>query len=191
MRLILASASPRRRALLASLGIPFGVVASGHEERPWPREKPASYALRNAMEKARAVACQYPDATVLAADTIVVLDDQILEKPVDEGHAVSMLKRLSGREHEVITGVCARHPHGDSFCECAEAVRTRVRFRRLSDEEVSAYVATGEPMDKAGAYAIQGGAAGFVDRIDGPFDNVVGLPLDAVRRVLFHGRKGA
>ncbi len=183
-KLILASASPRRRELLAQLRIPFDVVVSGLDEMPWPREKPASYALRNASEKARAVAARHPDACVIAADTIVVLDDQILEKPADASHAVEMLKRLSGREHVVITGLCVRRPWNSGFREEADAVKTRVWFRALTDVEIESYAATSEPMDKAGAYAIQGGAASFVERIDGPYDNVVGLPVDAVRRLL-------
>lgn len=185
--LILASASPRRRELLAQLGRPFSVVAPGVEEAPWPRERPASYALRNAAEKARAVAERYPHAMVLAADTIVVLGDRILEKPSDAAHAAAMLRALSGRAHDVITGVCLWQPEGGGFRERAVAVRTAVRFRALGEAEIDAYVASGEPMDKAGAYAIQGGAAGFVEAYDGPYDNVVGLPLDAVRRWLDQG----
>lgn len=184
MQLILASASPRRRELLGSLGRPFTVVVSGLEEQPWPREKPASYALRNAAEKARAVAERHPASVILAADTIVVLDDHILEKPADAAHAAEMLHRLSGRAHEVITGVCVWRPVDGGFREAADAVRTRVTFRALDDAEIAAYVATGEPMDKAGAYAIQGGAAGFVASYDGPHDNVVGLPVTTVRRLL-------
>lgn len=164
--------------------MPFTVVVSGLEELPWPREKPASYALRNAAEKARAVAALQPDAVVLAADTIVVLGDEILEKPQDAAHAAEMLRRLSGREHVVMTGVCVWRPVPGGFREAADTVLTRVVFRSLSEPEIAAYVASGEPMDKAGAYAIQGGAAGFVERIDGPHDNVVGLPLDAVKRLL-------
>lgn len=184
VHLILASASPRRRELLAAAGFAFDVVVSDIDERPWPREKPASYALRNASEKARAVAARHPHATVLAADTIVVLDEHILEKPADAAHAAAMLRRLSGRVHEVMTGVCVWHPSSGGFQESAEVVRTLVWFRALSDIDIADYIATGEPMDKAGAYAIQGGAARFVERIDGPYDNVVGLPLEAVRRLI-------
>ncbi|MBW7908889.1 MAG: septum formation inhibitor Maf [Kiritimatiellae bacterium] len=182
--LILASASPRRREILSQLGRPFEIVVSGMEERPWPREMPASYVLRNASGKARAVAAMHPAATILAADTIVVLEDEILEKPSDAADAAAMLRRLSGREHEVTTGVCARCPVDGGFREAADATRTRVRFRALSDHEIADYVATGEPMDKAGAYAIQGGASKFVVDVDGPFDNVVGLPLATVKRLL-------
>lgn len=184
MHLILASASPRRRELLQTLGRPFSVVISEIDERPWPREKPASYALRNAAEKARAVAARHPDAVVLAADTIVVVDERILEKPRDAAHAAEMLRLLSGRDHEVMTGVCVWAPDSEGFRERAEVARTRVWFRPLSESDITTYIASGEPMDKAGAYAIQGGAACFVERIDGPYDNVVGLPLDIVRRLL-------
>ncbi len=183
-RLILASASPRRRELLSQLARDFTVVVSGLEERPWPREMPASYVLRNAMGKARAVAALHPTATIIAADTIVVLGGAILEKPSDAAHAAAMLRQLSGRTHAVITGVCVWQAAGDGYREAADATHTRVRFRELSDAEIAAYVATGEPMDKAGAYAIQGGAAPFVAETEGPYDNVVGLPMETVRRLL-------
>ena len=183
--LILASASPRRRELLARLGLPFSVEVAGIDERPWPGEKPASYALRNAAEKAREVWLRRGGrARVLAADTIVVQDDQILEKPADAEHAAAMLRRLSGRAHEVITGVCLVRAEGADLRERGDAVRTAVRFRVVREEEIALYVATGEPMDKAGAYAIQGGAAGFVDGYVGSYSNVVGLPLQTVERWL-------
>lgn len=177
--LILASASPRRRSLLEEQGIPFEVHVSGIEERPWPGEPPASYALRNASDKARAVRAARGDserARILSADTIVVLDDRILEKPVDAADAARMLESLSGRLHEVITGLVLLEPDG----ERGRAVRTRVRFRTLSAGEIERYVASGEPMDKAGAYAIQGGAADFVAAIEGSYTNVVGLPVEQV-----------
>lgn len=183
-RLILASASPRRRELLSRLDQAFDVVVPGVEEKPWPNEQPASYVLRNASKKARAVAEQNPRATILAADTIVVLDGTILEKPEDEKHAAEILRQLSGRSHEVITGVCVWRPTDDGFREVTDATRTTVCFRTLSEKDIADYVATGEPMDKAGAYGIQGGASGFVESIDGPYDNVVGLPGDVVRRLL-------
>ncbi len=183
--LILASASPRRRELLASLGLAFDVVVAGIDEKPWPKEQPASYALRNASEKAREVGRRHAgEALILAADTIVVLDGHILEKPEDAGHAVAMLRRLSDRAHEVITGVCLLHTRAGAVRERGEAVRTTVHFRALSEPEIAAYVATGEPMDKAGAYAIQGGAGGFVDGYDGSYSNVVGLPLETLTRLL-------
>jgi septum formation protein len=183
--IVLASASPRRRELLATLGVPFRVVVPGIDEAPWPNEAPASYALRNASDKARCAAA-LPEAAgasvILAADTIVVLDGQILEKPHDAAHAEELLARLSGRWHEVITGVCVLEPAGAR--ERAEAVRTAVRFRDLSEAEIVAYVATGEPLDKAGAYAIQAGAAGMASEVRGSYTNVVGLPMEALARML-------
>lgn len=183
--IILASASPRRRELLGSLGVSFEVVVAGIDEKPWPQEMPASYALRNASEKAREVWRRGGgDALVLAADTIVVKEDHILEKPTDAEHACAMLRLLSGCSHEVITGVCLLQASGGLWRERGEAIRTTVHFRTLREDEIAAYVATGEPMDKAGAYAIQGGAAAFVDGYDGSYSNVVGLPLETVARLL-------
>jgi septum formation protein len=174
--IVLASASPRRRELLAELGVTFTVQPANIHEKPWPGEKPASYALRNAHEKARAVR----GSVVVAADTIVVLDGKIMEKPGDAEGAKDMLRALSGREHEVITGLCVRR----AGVERAEAVRTTVVFRAMTEKEIADYVASGEPMDKAGAYAIQGGAAGFVKEIRGSFSNVVGLPVERLRAML-------
>ncbi len=186
-RIILASASPRRRELLAGLGLPFEVIVAGIDEQPWPGEMPASYALRNASEKSREVSQRLAgdvDAIIIAADTIVVVDDHILEKPADTAHAAAMLRRLSGRWHEVMTGLCVWHRTNGGFYEQAEAVRTGVRFRDVTEAEIAAYVATGEPMDKAGAYAIQGGAGAFVAETRGSYSNVVGLPLECLRRLL-------
>ena len=184
-RIVLASASPRRRELLASLEPAFEVVVSGLEERPWPNEKPASYALRNAADKGGEVLGRLQgDAVVISADTIVVRGDTILEKPVDAADAARMLRELSGAEHEVITGLVVTCRRGGQLRQLADAVRTAVRFRDLSDAEIAAYVATGEPMDKAGAYAIQGGAAGFVTETRGSYSNVVGLPVDDLKRML-------
>lgn len=178
--IILASASPRRRELLEGIGVRFRVIAAGIHEAPWPNEKPASYALRNAHEKAREIRARVPGpALVVAADTIVVRGDRILEKPVDAAHASAMLRQLSGAEHEVITGLCVRCGPRES----GDAVRTTVVFRELTDAEIEDYVATGEPMDKAGAYAIQGGAARFVSAIRGSHSNVVGLPMERLRAI--------
>lgn len=181
-RLVLASASPRRRELLRSRGIDFVILPSAIPEVPQPNESPAAFAQRMARDKATAVAASLETpAWVLGADTIVVADD-ILGKPRDAAEARSMLGRLSGRTHEVMTGVALIAP--DRSTASAFHVVTRVAMRPLSAEEIDRYVQTGEPMDKAGAYAIQGGAASFVAEVTGSFTNVVGLPLDEVCAVL-------
>lgn len=184
-RIILASASPRRRELLGQLRLPFEVIVSGAAEVPWPGERPASYALRNAGDKAREVLGRLTgDFVVIAADTIVVLGDTILEKPRDAADAAAMLQTLSDAEHEVITGLVVLSRSGDAVRLQGDAVRTAVRFRKLTDVEIADYVVTGEPMDKAGAYAIQGGAAKFVTETRGSWTNVVGLPMDELERML-------
>ena len=177
--LVLASQSPRRRELLATAGIPFTIRAADVEEIRAPGEPPEEYARRLAQAKAEA-AWQGRQEIVLGADTIVVLDPEVLEKPRDRGDARAMLRRLSGREHTVITGICLRHPEGAIVDQSA----TRVWFTPLSDVEIEAYVASGEPMDKAGAYAIQGLASKFVERVEGCYFNVIGLPLSLVYRHL-------
>jgi len=186
-RLILASTSPRRRELLAGLELPFEVLAPAVDETAWPKECPASFALRMAHEKAAAVAVRLDggvDTVIIAADTIVVLGETILGKPADAAMASDMLRALSGARHTVITGLCVRVESPRGYAEWGDAVRTDVVFRALSEAEIHHYVAGGEPMDKAGAYAIQGGAAGMVDHIDGSYSNVVGLPMEALARIL-------
>ncbi len=168
--LVLASASPRRRELLATLGLDFSIVVPEIDETPKPDEKPRAFAERLAAEKAGAV--DVP-GIIIAADTIVVQDETILGKPTDEQHACEMLRSLSGVAHEVVTGVCVK----SSERTVVFSVGTQVAFRAVKEAEIAAYVATGESMDKAGAYAIQGGAAHMVRRIDGSYTNVVGLPL--------------
>jgi septum formation protein len=183
-RLVLASASPRRRELLARLVAGFDVRASEADETPLPGETPEAMVLRLALVKARAVARL--GEVALGADTVVAVDGEILGKPADDADALAMLRRLSGRGHEVWTGV-ALVAAGDGPAparELARACRTGVVFRTLSEGEMAAYVATGEPHDKAGAYGIQGGAAAFVDHVDGDFTNVVGLPLPLVAELL-------
>jgi septum formation protein len=177
--LVLASQSPRRRELLATAGIPFTVRVREVEEIRAPGEPPDTYARRLARAKADA-AWEGRDEIVLGADTIVVLDQSVLEKPRDVADARAMLERLAGREHTVITGICLRHPGGVEVDSSA----TRVRFAPLTDAEIDAYVSTGEPMDKAGAYAIQGLASKFVERVEGCYFNVIGLPLSQVYRYL-------
>ena len=176
IQLTLASRSPRRAELLQAAGIPCTILEAGIDETPAPGERPLHYALRMAGEKAAAV----PGPLVLAADTIVVLDGEILGKPADLADAVRMLRALAGREHEVITAVCLRRDGR----EATEAETTRVRFTRMSEAEILEYAASGEPMDKAGAYAIQGIASRYVERIEGSYSNVVGLPLHLVYRML-------
>jgi septum formation protein len=173
--LILASASPRRRELLAQLAVPFTVIPANIDESPLPAEVPRAYTMRLAYAKAQHIAQQFPTAVVLGADSVVVLDQQILGKPRDVEEARHMLTRLSGREHHVLTGVAVLH-QAQHFV-VRDAVSTLVRFHSLSASVIEPYLATGEPMDKAGAYAIQGAAAAFVASWDGCYTNVVGLPL--------------
>ncbi|MFH0953551.1 MAG: Maf family protein [Verrucomicrobiota bacterium] len=183
MTIILASASPRRRAFFRELGFRFRVVVPRVVEEPRKGEAPRAFAQRAAVDKARWVAARQkrPSARiVVAADTIVVLGRQILGKPKDKRDAARMLRALSGRWHEVITGVCVLGPRKrTSF-----VARTPVQFKRLTRREIEAYIASGEPMDKAGAYAIQGIGSFMVRAIRGSYSNVVGLPVAELVDVL-------
>jgi len=179
-RLILASASPRRSELLRNAGIPFVVQPANLEERLQPGETPRDFALRVATEKARAVHGQHPSEVVLGADTIVVIDGEILGKPRDAADAARMLRRLAGRGHEVLTGVCLAGPR----FEDARAETTQVFMGPLNEAEIEAYILSGEPMDKAGAYAIQGRASRWIPKIVGCYFNVVGLPVPLVTQML-------
>jgi septum formation protein len=179
--IVLASGSPRRTQLLALLGIPHTVdPAHDVDETPRPGEDPETLAKRLAEEKADGVAHRHPGIPVLAADTVVVLDGEVLNKPVDAADAERMLGRLAGREHTVVTAVALAH---DGRMD-VRADRTRVWFRPLSPEMIRAYVATGEPLDKAGAYGLQGYGAVLVERIDGDCFGVIGLPLRLVADLL-------
>jgi septum formation protein len=181
--LILASASPRRRELLAQAGFTFDVAAADVPEVRKPAEDPIRFVTRLAREKAETVAAALsvtPDTIVLGADTIVVVDEEILGKPQDESDAARMLRLLSGQTHQVITGLCLAR--GRERQRAAEV--TFVRFVTLSDREIDDYVASGEPLDKAGAYAIQGRAGRWVPRIHGCYFNVVGLPLALVSSMI-------
>lgn len=180
--LVLASASPRRAELLTSAGFRFTIDAADVDERVLPGESPPDYVLRVARDKARAIARrdQHRQAIVLGADTTVVAGGEILAKPLDEADAVRMLEVLSDAVHDVWTGVVAVKDGQ----EASEVVLTRVHLRRLTPEEIRWYVASGEPMGKAGAYGIQGRAARFIDRIEGSWSNVVGLPVATVDRLL-------
>lgn len=178
--LVLASASPRRQELLRAAGIPFEVQPAHIPEDPLPGETAKGCAERLAREKAMEVARQRPRDLVLGADTVVVIDGQILGKPTDAADAARMLRMLSGREHRVITGV--------SLVVCGQwkvgSETTRVKFSEISDKEIAEYIASGEPMDKAGAYAIQGTASRWIPRIEGDYSNVVGLPVALVWQML-------
>jgi septum formation protein len=180
--LVLASASPRRQELLRNAGFSFTVEPADIDETPLPGEAPRDCAERLAREKALAVWKPGRRDLVLGADTIVVVDEAILGKPADADAAARMLRMLSGRVHQVITGVCVAGPSAGEVESTSET--TLVTMRELSDEEIRAYVATGEPMDKAGAYAIQGMASRWIPRIEGDYSNVVGLPVGLVCRML-------
>jgi septum formation protein len=177
--LILASASPRRRELLARAGVVFEVAAAEIDESVRPGEAPRAYAERVAAEKAAAVAALRPDAWVLAADTIVVVQEDILGKAEDEREAAAMLARLSGRTHRVMTAFCLV-----GTARASDVVSTEVVMRALSEDEIDQYARSGEWRGKAGAYAAQGIAAAFITEIRGSYTNVVGLPLAEVLTAL-------
>lgn len=184
VRVILASASPRRRELLALIGIAHEVRPADIDESVMPDEAPVPHAERLARAKAHAVAESNPHAVVIAADTIVVVDGDILGKPRDAAHAAAMLTRLAGREHTVVTAIAvARDAKTESAVE-----RVQVTFRTLTHAEIAAYIATGEPLDKAGAYGIQGFGATIVERVDGDYFSVMGLGLRRLVELL--GRVG-
>lgn len=180
MPIVLASASPRRRELLTRAGIDFIVDPANIVEIKKEDEPPAAFAERMAREKARAVRSRHADEAVLAADTVVVHEETVLGKPRDQQHAERMLRRLRGSEHQVITGVCLAGPG----YEDVRSAESTVGFHSISDQEISDYIQTGEPMDKAGAYAIQGLAARWIARVEGDYSNVVGLPLVLVLEML-------
>jgi septum formation protein len=184
--LVLASASPRRQELLRNAGLSFAIEPANIDEKPLPGESPRDCAERLAREKALAAYANRPQDSVLGADTIVVVDEAILGKPIDSDDAFRMLRMLSGRVHRVITGVCLVKPvvSGQGPVVRVVSETTLVTMSEISDDEIRAYVATGEPMDKAGAYAIQGMASRWIPRIEGDYTNVVGLPVALVYRML-------
>ena len=188
LSLYLASGSPRRRELLTQIGVSFNTISAAIDETPFANESPVAYVERLAREKAQAGRQQLlttmPDAAfcVLGADTAVVLDEHILGKPVDEADALAMLMALSGREHEVLTAIAIIDA---GRCE-TRVVRSQVRFRNISKQEASLYWASGEPLDKAGGYAIQGLAAVFVAGLNGSYSAVVGLPVCETAELLGH-----
>jgi septum formation protein len=173
MAIVLASASPRRADLLRAAGFAFEVRPVDVDEQPFPDEPPEGYVLRVAGAKADAAVAQWPDDAIVAADTTVVLQGVVFGKPVDAADATRMLRRLSGQAHDVLTGVVVVTPaRREAFVDV-----TRVWFSPLSDADIAWYVGSGEPMDKAGAYAVQGLASRFIPRIEGAYANVVGLPV--------------
>jgi septum formation protein len=187
--LVLASASPRRQELLRNAGIAFVVQSTNIPEVPQPGEAPRAFAERMAREKALAVFRLLPNDFVLGADTIVIVDAEILGKPRDRADAVRMLRLLSGRKHQVTTGVCLlglrpRDENGKIGFEDVKSETTLVTMDPLGEDDIHGYVSTGEPMDKAGAYAIQGRASRWISRIEGDYFNVVGLPVSLVYKML-------
>ena len=181
-RLILASASPRRRELLQQTPLQFRVIPSHTEETRLREETPETYVARIAAEKARTVAGRHPGFWVLAADTIVVLEGQVFGKPTNLDNARQMLTTLSGCPHQVMTAFVLLDPVGKTIA--AEVVTSQVTFKELSESEVTAYLATGEPFDKAGAYAIQGKGRDLIAQVSGSHTNIIGLPMDEVTAAL-------
>jgi len=184
MQLILASQSPRRKALLELFRVPFTVRVADIDETMDPQKPACDEVARVSRAKAEAIP-RGPEDTVIAADTIVVCDGQVLGKPADRQDAYRMLRLLSGRDHQVMTGLTVLQ--GDTCTVCTEV--TDLHFRELTDEEILAYIDSGEPMDKAGSYGIQGGAALFCERMSGDYYNVMGLPVCRLWQILYGGSK--
>jgi septum formation protein len=182
--LILASASPRRAELLRSAGVSFTIDVANIAEDALPGESPTQHAERLAQEKAEVVAKRNEGKIVLGADTIVVVDNEILGKPRDSRDAARMLRLLSGRNHQVITGVCIAKLATGNWQLATDSARTTVHFVPLSATDIENYIGTKEPMDKAGAYAIQGIASRWINKIEGDYANVVGLPVALVWKML-------
>ena len=176
-RIILASSSPRRKELLEQVGLKFEIFSPDIDESVCIGESADHYVQRLAQQKAQAILAQFPDAIVIAADTSLVLDHKIIGKPESKQHAFEIWTALSDRQHDVLSGVCVRSSECDPNTIQSMVVRTQVHFRKLSQLDMEQYWATGEPIGKAGAYAIQGYAAQFIPRIEGSYSNVVGLPL--------------
>ncbi len=181
-KIILASGSPRRQQYLQEMGLRFSVRTAAVTEQPFDRESPQDFVRRMAREKAAAVSADFPDSWVISGDTVVCLGDKILGKPADEHEAVALLMTLAGREHCVKTGFCVSHR--SRGVQIVRSVTTRVRFAEFSEAVARAYVATGESLDKAGAYGIQGKGIFLVRSIEGSYSNVVGLPLYELIEVL-------
>ena len=189
-RLVLASASPRRRKLFSLLKVPFVTAAAYVDEESEEGESPQEMVCRLSLDKAKAMALSYPEGLIVGADTIVVFDDEVLGKPADEAEAVAMLRRLRGRKHIVLSGVTVHHPASGRACPehsrrvITELAESAVWMRAYTDEEVTGYAASGDPLDKAGAYAIQHQNFSPVKRIEGCYASVMGLPLCHLARAL-------
>lgn len=181
-RIVLASASPRRKELLEQIGLKFTVDPSNHDEDMQDGRKPHALARTLSLEKARAVAPRHADALIIAADTFIIFGDRLMGKARTDAEAREMLATLKGETHSVITGYTVLDTAGGR--RAIDSVETRVRFRPFTEAEMAAYIASGEPIGKAGAYAIQGRGAVIVDRIEGDYANVVGLPLTALAETL-------
>lgn len=181
-KIILASGSPRRREILRQIGLDFSIEPADIDEGVKPSEPPLAYAVRVAKEKAEMAGKRTAEGIIIAADTIVVCNNLILGKPSDPADAGRMLRMLSGRMHQVITGLAVMDAASGRMA--ADSAVTMVWFRELTDREIGAYIATGEPLDKAGAYGIQGMGGLLVDRIEGCYFNVVGLPISLLYRIL-------
>ncbi|MGD9874103.1 MAG: nucleoside triphosphate pyrophosphatase [Kiritimatiellia bacterium] len=192
--IVLASSSPRRQEMIRGLGLNFRIIKPDVDEIPGPDETPSDFALRAAKDKAEWVAGKImadksftQPALVISGDTIVTLGPRILGKPRDEAHARHMLRELSGRAHDVISGLCVLKVENGAIAHSESmTVSTEVKFKTLSDEEIEAYMATGEVMDKAGAYGIQGACSYMIESIRGSYTNVVGLPLCELAGILMH-----
>ncbi len=181
-RIILASASPRRKELLEKLGLTFEVEPSNYEEDMHSGLEPHEFAQKTSLEKAKAVAQKHDNAIVIAADTFIVLGGQILGKPHTENNAREMLAAISGKSHSVITGFSIIDTDKNKML--SKSVETKVHIKKMTSAEIHAYVKSKEPLDKAGAYAIQGSGAVFVERIEGDYFNIIGLPLGALTEAL-------
>jgi septum formation protein len=188
VKLVLASQSPRRKELLSVLGIPFSVIPPAIEEIPKAGEPAETFVVRLAREKGADVGSKVTGSVVLSADTVVVIDDEILGKPVDRDEAVHMLKRLSGRKHMVYTGVCVIDQNEQQTLEGLE--RTDVWFSPMDESQILDYIQREDVMDKAGAYAIQGFASVYIPRIEGSYSNVMGLPMALVYKLLWRSSEG-
>lgn len=185
--LVLASSSPRRQELLRYLGLPFTTEVPAIEEKRRPDENPLDYVQRNSREKAHIVYQTLPHHqpwAVIGSDTIGVLDDEVLEKPLDTADAERMLARMSGRAHKVLTGLAVVYGSGPASAVQQRVIETEVFFKKLTAQEIAYYVGTGEPLDKAGSYGIQGIGGFLVEKISGSYSNVVGLPLVELTEIL-------